>query len=479
MPSATTATHPPVKAEPVVDSHGDGSDGDIDMEDAPAGTDPDFKAEIELGPDHDNYEAGSRVQSPVAPAADPVVKTEPEPDAYEADGNTHSTVSAPLSPLIVKLDAPQTVRVLNMGRTKDKKLVRMQDQGRSVLTLCRISSRGGDAKHTQEMANRFADAELYLDWLETSLDMTPQIRFVTKVDLVLQNLTDPKNNIPAKLVSKAQTLYDRYTAENWGEDVVVDDDTDTPTAPEPVMASAGTAIIGEIELPSPNDPIFGEGGIMYGIIIDNSGKSRVYRLRPDIHRRSAKAYGHNGIALGTWFPLQINALFWGAHGARMGGIAGSVITGAWSIVVASAYEDLDSDLGDTLYYSGSNSHTNDNPHKSAPPSAGTKALHASIATGNPVRVLRSGGAGNNNRQRGRIPTGPRNPNQNRYLPSCGLRYDGLYRVTLFRQRVNKKHGLYDQFKLERLPGQTPLLELQRTSPTADEVAALNRLRGKS
>ncbi|KAI1203491.1 hypothetical protein F5X97DRAFT_330171 [Nemania serpens] len=313
------------------------------------------------------------------------------------------------------------------------------------------------------MKNRFADATLYIDWLETNFEMTPRIKSIAKVDLVLQRLIDPANNVPGELANQAKTLLDKYTADNWGQDVVNDEESDGNPPAESLPDELPTISI--IQLPSATDPVFGIEGIMYGIIPVTSGKRKDYRLRTDIPRKSAKVYGHNGIPLGTWFPLQINALFWGAHGARMAGIAGSVTTGAWSIVVAGTYEDLDTDNGDTLYYSGSNSHENTDPQRAAPASQGTKALHASNATNNPVRVLRSGGSFNTR-------------NQNRYLPSCGLRYDGLYSVVAFRQRKNRNGGLYDQFKLERLPGQTPLAELQRTSPTTAQVLAHDQLRGK-
>ncbi|KAI0440029.1 hypothetical protein F4803DRAFT_564102 [Xylaria telfairii] len=317
------------------------------------------------------------------------------------------------------------------------------------------------------MGNRFADAGLYLDWLDTNLEMTPHINSVTKVELVLDTLIDPINNVPDGMVKKAKELLAKYKADNWGQDVVADEPDETP-APSPSTQASSTAAptIGVIQLPPGNDPVYGMSGMMYGIIVDTSGKRKDYRLRADIPRKSAKVYGHNDIALGTWYPFQINALFWGAHGARMAGIAGTVTSGAWSIVVASTYEDLDMDNGDTLYYSGSNSHNNTDPQRAAPASQGTKALHASIATQNPVRVLRSGGA-----------FGTRN--QNVYLPSCGLRYDGLYHVVSYRQRLNRNGGLYDQFKLARLPGQTPLNELRGRSPTTEQVFALDRLRGKN
>ncbi|KAI1755857.1 hypothetical protein F4782DRAFT_527216 [Xylaria castorea] len=365
----------------------------------------------------------------------------------------------------------QSVRVLDMGNTRNQK-EKMKQQGRSVLTLCRNSRGSITPERAKEMENRFADADLYLDWLETNLEMTPTINTSTAVQMVLEELIKPINNVPGEMVIKAKALFDKYEADNWGQDNVADEPDESQTAqgltatPSTQAASTATPTISVIQLPPANDPTYGVSGMMHGIIVDTSGRRKDYRLRADIPRKSAKVYGHNDIALGTWYPFQINALFWGAHGARMAGIAGSVTSGAWSIVVAGTYEDLDTDNGDTLYYSGSNSHNNTDPQRAAPASQGTKALHASIATQNPVRVLRSGGA-----------FGTRN--QNPYLPSCGLRYDGLYRVVHYQQRINRNGGLYDQFKLARLPGQTPLDELRRSSPTVAQVFALDRLRGKN
>ncbi|KAI1427393.1 PUA-like domain-containing protein [Xylaria sp. FL1777] len=382
-----------------------------------------------------------------------IAETGVEPDVSPTEGSTGPSIAATDTVIKMEADLLQTVRVLNMGGTEKKKLEQMMKQGRSILTLCRNSRAGISPERAKEMGNRFADASLYLDWLDTKVQMTPRIKTSTKVDLALTTLIDPINNVPEELAKKAEGLFSRYQSESWGQDDVADEDPDGGSNAETLPTAEPT--IGVIELPSANDPIFGVGGIMYGIIVDTSGKRKDYRFRPDLPRKSFKVYGHNGIALGTWFPFQINALFWGAHGARMGGISGSVTTGAWSIVVAGTYEDLDTDRGNTLYYSGSNSHDNTDPQRAAPASQGTKALHSSYTTQNPVRVLRSGGAFSSR-------------NQNPHLPSCGLRYDGLYRVVAFQQRRNQKGGLYDQFKLERLPDQTPLSELQRSSPTAEQ-----------
>jgi hypothetical protein len=90
--------------------------------------------------------------------------------------------------------------------------------------------------------------------------------------------------------------------------------------------------------------------------------------------------------------MQIVALFRGAHGSKIGGISGNAATGAYSVVTSGgAYEELDEDRGNTLYYSGSRSHDNTDPKKPFPSSPGTLALKASQRTHNPVRVLRAAG----------------------------------------------------------------------------------------
>ncbi|KAJ8112696.1 hypothetical protein ONZ43_g5333 [Nemania bipapillata] len=388
------------------------------------------------------------------------IAMEVEPDSQTKD-TTISTIAGTTADVEMGANDAQTIRIFNMGGNSISRMEKMQNQGRSILTLCRHSCRSIAPDRAKEMENRFADALSYLEWLDTNVEMTPRIKEVAKIELILDNITNPAHNIPEQLVSKANELLIKYKDENWGRDAVAEEEP----APQDNSVEVPTSIA-TIQLPAANDATFGIGGIMYGIVIDTSGKRKDYRLRADIPRKSAKVYGHNDIALGTWFPFQINALFWGAHGARMGGIAGNVMTGAWSIVVAGTYEDLDTDNGDVLYYSGSNSHENSNPLAPAPASQGTKALFASINTRNPVRVIRSGGASNVQ-------------HQNRHLPICGLRYDGLYRVMYSRRRTNGNGGLYDQFMLQRLPDQTPLDELKRTSPTPQQIFAHDRLRGRN
>jgi hypothetical protein len=46
------------------------------------------------------------------------------------------------------------------------------------------------------------------------------------------------------------------------------------------------------------------------------------------------------------------------------------------------------------------------------------------------------------------------PTNNPYRPECGIRYDGLYRIT-GSEELNGAHATH-RFTLERRPGQTPI-----------------------
>lgn len=73
----------------------------------------------------------------------------------------------------------------------------------------------------------------------------------------------------------------------------------------------------------------------------SGGQIRSRSLDPDYDRRSAKVIGDNGLTVGDWYPYRLCALRDGAHGESQAGISGSVDDGAWSIVVAGAYEGVD------------------------------------------------------------------------------------------------------------------------------------------
>lgn len=137
----------------------------------------------------------------------------------------------------------------------------------------------------------------------------------------------------------------------------------------------------------------------------------------------------------------------------MGGISGSAPEGAYSIVVSGMYDRLDNDLGETLFYSGSNSH--ENTASEPITSNKTKALETSVSTRNPVRVFRSLHA----KWKG--------------APRAGIRYDGLYTVVSMEIDTNEKGGAFKKFKLERNSGQDPI----RTElPSMDTIKLFNRVR---
>ncbi|KAI1080090.1 PUA-like domain-containing protein [Whalleya microplaca] len=356
-----------------------------------------------------------------------------------------------------------TVELFVVGDSRTERVAHMKREGRNIAYLGIRTRRLGKvpSEDDESLKTCIKRARMHLQWLETSVEMTPEIKKQMNMEFIIKMIfNDPVYFYPDDMRVQAERLYTKWTQENWGADDVVEDQETASAVP----SAAATAAEEETEttvsrLPPPDHPVFGEGGIMHGIMMIRSIKGRkTYRLNPRVPQKPAKVFGHNDIPVGTWFANQLVALHHGAHGSRMGGIAGSIDAGAYSIVVSDIYEDLDDDRGETLFYSGSNSHNNTDPANPAPSSGGTKALKSSLRTGNVLRVLRSGG--------------PSASQKNRWLPDCGLRYDGLYRVVRQRLQTNTKGGLYEQFELRREPGQTPLEELRRTSPTSEQRMAL-------
>jgi hypothetical protein len=225
-------------------------------------------------------------------------------------------------------------------------------------------------------------------------------------------------------------------------------------APAPIHAAtavAATATTPAFRLPRPNHPIWGTAGVMHGIYIRWQHGRRSYALDPRYahQRRDAAVFGHNGLAPGDWWPLQIAAWFAGAHGSHIKGIFGTPTEGAYSVVVsgaAAAYhgENGDRDRGSVLFYSADSPDRND----VAAPSADTRALLRSEQTRRPVRVLRS--AGRHNRH---------------WAPRVGIRYDGLYLVERRVQTANGRGGHFWKFVLRRVAGQLPTLEQLRAVPS--------------
>ncbi|KAK1573588.1 YDG/SRA domain-containing protein [Colletotrichum navitas] len=206
--------------------------------------------------------------------------------------------------------------------------------------------------------------------------------------------------------------------------------------------------------PPRNHPIWGIGGVMRGLAVRPSERLIVV-LNPDCanEKRPANVHGHNGLQVGDWFPSQLSALFHGAHGHSNAGIYFQAEEGAFSVIVAGAYKDLDVDSGDTILYSGSNAHESNDRDSILPSTEATKALATNWLTGKPVRVLRKAHKGSE------------------WAPSHGYRYDGLYEVVERNFAHNDKNGMFEQFELRRLGGQPPLGSL-RNIPSQRQVRDL-------
>lgn len=258
------------------------------------------------------------------------------------------------------------------------------------------------------------------DELKLSRSLRPKQR--AGIEEVFHKVLGPSSNLPEDAKSSVLALKQKWDGDNWGEDTEDEEDSHGDLGVDGVVTVA-------VRPPRRDHPIYGEEGIMHGVLFVRGNREQtVYRLNPRIQHKSARSFGHNGIPVGSWWPLQIVALHNGAHGARVAGIAGNSHVGAYSIVVSALYNELDKDEGDILYYSGSNSHDHDDPTSSPKATNCTKTLAASLAPPRrAVRVLRSGGS-----------SGSTTKNRSDYAPSVGLRYDGLYEVVERLQAINSK-----------------------------------------
>jgi hypothetical protein len=374
-------------------------------------------------------------------------------------------------------------QVLAIPNNLDARVNFINTEKKTVAKLC-VASKNGvlDPNTTSTEAKAWLlRLELFMQWLETSVEMMPALKERTQIDIALQLMfNNPKFHFKETTRERARLLYERWRAQNWGKGEVVEESSDDPNSDEDAAstskrqkssASGATAkgnpvskIPTTVRPPPANHPIFGVNGIMHGVALKIGPRRKDYVLDSSYQKRDAKVYGHNGhngLQLGQWWPMQLLALFHGAHGARMGGIAGNAETGAYSVVTAGGpYEELDQDRGDVLFYSGSRSHENTDPKKPYPSSNATLALKASQRLGKPIRVLRAAGFGSSKSSAATL------------RPTVGIRYDGLYHVVQL--RINMNGGLYEQFKLERLEGQRPLSDFVKSRPTAQEVQDFDR-----
>ncbi|KAG1773508.1 PUA-like domain-containing protein [Suillus occidentalis] len=158
-----------------------------------------------------------------------------------------------------------------------------------------------------------------------------------------------------------------------------------------------------------------------------------------------------GVPVGAKWESRKDCSSASVHRPLMAGIHGTKETGALSIVVSCYYKD-DKDFGDTIYYTGTGGRKRWSD--GCPPKrlrlgpqifdqqwsdSGNEALVKSRDTGNPVRVIRS------------------HKVLSDFAPAEGYRYDGLYTVESAWKEKNPKGLDICRYRLERVPGQPPLL----------------------
>lgn len=304
-------------------------------------------------------------------------------------------------------------------------------------------------------------------------DQLAQLNLKNTLLMVMGRLPAKPTRFPISAGQAATVAFDRFEAEEWGVqaqsrstsppispgyvrsgrgrgrmDSVTSASTSTTSHRRRSSAMVEPQVPGTSKLAPTAHPIYGDNGIMRGINRKWGGKRYSYELRHDL-KRSHKAFGHNGIAIGQWWPLQICALRDGAHGSIGGGMSHTKEDGVRSIVINSQYEETDRDEGDTIWYSMPGSVTNEDP-VNLPGEAATEAMRLSWHNDKDIRVIRGSGAGWAGR------------------PSVGLRYDGLYKITDERMGKNSKGGLFVQFKLERNVTGQPALSTVTSRPTGQE-----------
>lgn len=286
-----------------------------------------------------------------------------------------------------------------------------------------------------------------------------------------QATTGVKFRFPQEVEDIAKEAFERYAREGWGanaNNVILDendgtiDEAEAGTARRPSktpIPSTSTSTsnsrqqgqgVRTVQPPPRNHLIYGINGIMKGIVVVKGEKTTSYQFdtRPEMAalRKPCGVEGDNGLKVGAWWPMLMCANRDGAHGATMKGIAGAVDRGADSIVISGAYEGLDNDRGDVVFYSGSHSKENIDPD-SPVVSKDTQAMRTAYRLGKSLRVIRGFKANWPGR------------------PVCGYRYDGLYKIVGEKIEKNVRGGAYVRFELRREGGQR---EIDRSSPTARE-----------
>jgi hypothetical protein len=152
----------------------------------------------------------------------------------------------------------------------------------NIVKLCATSRNGviNPKKASENVKAQLLRLELYIQWLETNVEIPPALKERTKIDKVLRLLFDrPDFHFQEKTRDRAPALCEIWNAQNWGEGEVVEDGSDDDRSSDEETAinskkqksSSSNAIAkrdtGNIYPPPPNHPIFGLKGIMHGVAL--------------------------------------------------------------------------------------------------------------------------------------------------------------------------------------------------------------------
>ncbi|KAM0137658.1 hypothetical protein ACHAP3_003887 [Botrytis cinerea] len=318
--------------------------------------------------------------------------------------------------------------------------------------------------------------------------VTPKFSQDLNLKMILKFFTDPEFKFPKEYCSIAEALIDRIEAQDGFEApmppppppaaLTVDNQSanankykkrkstgETPTSskrPRDKSTSeekSTPSSSGYSAPPALASHIWGDTGIMRGILWKQGGHVRLNKETWDRFKKDWNHFGHNGLTVGDCWPRQMAALRDGAHGAPQAGIVGDKEQGAYSIVISKHYEGFDLDLGDTVHYSAPGAIESITKEADSG-NSGVMALRRSIETKKPVRVLRSANCAW------------------KHGPAAGIRYDGLYRVVEGTVGTNGKGGKYWRFTLKRLlrfngSDQVPI-NLAR--PTKEEIGLFEKVK---
>ena len=181
--------------------------------------------------------------------------------------------------------------------------------------------------------------------------------------------------------------------------------------------------------------------------IDFPGGKKLSENRP---RFRADHPGEGDLVNGQWFPNQLCTVRDGAHGSAQAGIYGHKGQGAFSVVMAGSYDDVDD--GNFVKYCGAKF---DESMVDSREASSTRRLLENLGhPERPVRLIRAAKLGT------------------KYAPALGYRYDGLYEV-FDKEDIEASAGRF-RFHMRRLTNQDPIrYEGTERRPTQQEIDQLN------